>query len=393
MYLNSNHRFKDYSMYPIRLPFYGEWKVSQGHNGDMTHKSKWRNAWDFVIVDTDGNTYRDYGYKLDDYYCYNKAILSPYDGYVEEVIDGIPDNEIGDVNVEENWGNTIIIRHGEGFYSKISHIRAGSFKVSKSEFVKAGQAIAFCGNSGRSPEPHIHLQLQKVPFIDGETIDYPVSQFVKKIENGYEYKAYANPEKDDLISNIDINPLMKKAFHFIPGDKISFDVEKNGKTKRADWEVYTNIYNYSYIYCRTSNSYAYFTEDGKNFYFYNFVGSKRSLLYYFFLAAYKVPLGFYKDVTVKDTYALNFTYNKPGLFFQDFVAPFFVFLKSNFTLQYKEIDEVINPSYLTLNSFTDKFFFGKLTGRKNFSIEISKEGIETVNIFFKNKTIKATCIK
>jgi hypothetical protein len=70
MYLNSNHRFKDYSMYPIRLPFYGEWKVSQGHNGDMTHKSKWRNAWDFVIVDTDGNTYRDYGYKLDDYYYY-----------------------------------------------------------------------------------------------------------------------------------------------------------------------------------------------------------------------------------------------------------------------------------------------------------------------------------
>jgi len=393
MYLNSNHRFKDYSMYPIRLPFYGEWKVSQGHDGEMTHKSKWKNAWDFVIADSDGSTYRDYGARLDDYYCYNKAILSPYDGYVEELIDGIPDNEIGDVNVEENWGNTIVLRHGEGFYSKISHIKAGSFKVMKGEWVRAGQVVAFCGNSGRSPEPHIHFQLQGVPFVEGQTIDYPISQYIKKTANGIEYKSYSIPQKDDIISNIDINPLMKKAFHFIPGGKISFDVEKNGKTKRADWEVYTNIYNYSYIYCRTSNSYAYFTEDGKNFYFYNFVGSKRSLLYYFFLAAYKVPLGFYRDVAVKDTFALNFTFSKAGLFIQDFIAPFYVFLKSNYTLRYKEIDEVINPTYLALNSSAEKLFFGKPAGAKHFSIEIGREGIETINVFLKNKKIKAVCIR
>jgi len=393
MYLNNNHRFKDFSLYQVRLPFYGEWKVSQAHEGEMTHKSKWRNAWDFVIVDSDGKTYKDYGMSLTDYYCYNKAILSPYDGYIEEIIDGIPDNEIGDVNVEENWGNTIVIRHGEGFYSKISHIKAGSFKVMKGEWVRAGQAIAFCGNSGRSPEPHIHLQLQEVPYVDGETVDYPISQYVKRTEEGIEYKSYSNPQKDELVSNIDINPLMKKAFHFIPGDKLTFEVERKGKYKKAEWEVYTNIYNYSYIYCRTSKSYAYFVEDGKNFYFYNFVGSKRSLLYYFFLAAYKVPLGFYKDVTVEDTFAINFTFTKPGLFIQDFIAPFFVFLKSNYRLHYKDIDEVINPSFLTLNSTADKLFFGKLTGSKNFSIEISKEGIETINIFLKNKKIKATCMR
>jgi urea transporter len=393
MYLNSNHRFKDYSYYPIRLPFYGEWKVSQSHDGELTHRAKWRNAWDFVIIDSDDMTYRNLGMKLDDYYSYNKAVLSPYDGYVDEIIDGISDNEIGDVNVDFNWGNTIIIRHGDYFYSKISHLKPGSFKVMKGEWVRAGQLIAFCGNSGRSPEPHIHMQFQELPYIDGETIDYPISQYVKKSENKYEYKSYSRPLKNEIVSNIDINPLMKKALHFIPGDKLKFEVEKKGRIKKAEWEIYTNIYNFSYIYCRTSNSYAYFVEDGRTFYFYNFIGSRRSLLYYFFLATYKVPLGFYKDITIKDTFALNFIYSKLGLFIQDFIAPFFVFLKSNFELKYSEIDEVINPSYLTLNSSAEKLFFGKPTGRKNFSVGINKDGIDTIKVFFKNKTIKATCIK
>lgn len=393
MYLNSNHRFRDYSQYPIRLPFYGEWKVSQGHDGEFTHKSKWQYAWDFVIMDSEGMTYRDAGLNVDDYYCYNKAVLAPFDGYVDEIVDGIPDNPIMDMNVEENWGNTIVIRHGENFYSKISHLKGGSFKVRKGDWVKAGQLIAFCGNSGRSPEPHIHFQLQEVPYINGESLEYPISQFVKKNESGYEYNSYSIPEKDDVVSNIEINSLMKKAFHFIPGDKIIFEVEKKGKVKKIQWEVYTNIYNYSYIYCRTTNSIAYFVDDGRTFYFYNFIGSKRSMLYYFFLAAYKVPLGFYKDVSIKDTFALHFVYSKAGLFLQDFIAPFFVFLNSDYNLKYEKIDEVINPSYLTLSSTTEKFFFGKKTGGKKFSIEISKDGIETIRVFLKNKTIKATCIR
>lgn len=393
MYLNSNHRFKDYSLYPIRLPFYGEWKVMQGFDGEFTHKAGWKYAWDFVITDVEGQTYRNYGTDVKDYYCYNKAVLSPYDGYIDEITDGIPDNPINDVNVENNWGNTIIIRHGENFYSKISHLKAGSFKVMKGEWVRAGQLLAFCGNSGRSPEPHIHFQLQETPFINGETIEYPVSQYVKKSDSSYEYKSYTHPEKDDIVSNIEINPLMQKAFHFIPGNKIEFEVEVKGKVKKVRWEVFTTIYNYSYIYCKTSNSYAYFVDDGRTFYFYNFVGSKRSLLYHFFLAAYKVPLGFYKDVEIKDTFALHFVYSKVGLFLQDFIAPFFIFLKSDYRLKYNEIDEVINPSRLTLNSQVEKTFFGKKTAEKKYLLEINKNGIETIKIFLKKKTITARCIK
>ena len=393
IFLNKNHRFKDYKLYPVRLPFFGEWKVSQGHDGEQTHKDKWKNAWDFVIVDENFKTYKDNGTALTDYYSYNKAVLSPYDGFVEDLIDGVPDNEINDVNLENNWGNTIIIRHGDYFYSKLSHLKPGSFKVIKGEWVKTGQLVATCGNSGRSPEPHLHLQFQSTPAIDGETISYPISQYFKKDNKGNKYKSYSYPEVGNIVSNIEINSLMRKAFHFIPGNKITFGVERKGKTRRVDWEVFTDIYNNSYIYCKNSNSCAYFVEDGRTFYFYNFIGDRSSLLYYFFLSAYKVPLGFYKDVIILDTFALNFVFSKAGLFIQDFIAPFYVFLKSNFSLIYKQIDDSISPSYLELSAVAEKKFFGRTTGEKKFLIEISKDGIENIKIFLRKKMITAKCIR
>lgn len=391
-FVNNNHRYKDKVYFSMRLPFFGEWSVSQGHNGEITHKDKWQYAWDFVIRDSDHHTYGREGVSLEDYYCYNKAVLSPSDGVVEEIVDGIPDNPIGDINLESNWGNSIIIKHSDGFYSQISHLKPYSFKVTKGEWVKAGQMIAACGNSGRSPEPHLHFQLQSVPIVGAETVDYPLGYYLKKETKTLSFKSYSKPELHDIVSNLEINSLMKSAFHFLPGQKIKFEVDIKGKRTIVEWEAITDIYNVSYIYCKQSNSYAYYANDDRVFYFYNFVGSKRSLLYYFFLATYKAPLCFYKDLIVEDTIAINHVYTKPGLLIQDFVAPFYIFLKADFNLAYKEKDDEINPSLLTFNSSVTKSFLGMKTEGVKFEIKVSKEGINEITVFLKNKTIRGKCI-
>ena len=93
---------------------------------------------------------KDFSGAIDDY---NKAIeLNPNQAEAY--------NNIGDVNLGDNWGNTIIIKHGDYLFSKISHIKEGSFKVRVGDYVKKGDVLAVCGNSGRSPEPHLHFQLQ-----------------------------------------------------------------------------------------------------------------------------------------------------------------------------------------------------------------------------------------
>jgi urea transporter/murein DD-endopeptidase MepM/ murein hydrolase activator NlpD len=392
-FVNNNHRYKDHVYFSIRLPFYGVWVVSQGHDGEITHKDKWRHAWDFVIRDNENKTYGSYGTSAENYYCYGKAILSPADGYVEDIVDGIPDNSIGDVNTDSNWGNTIIIRHGDGLYSQMSHLKPYSFKVKKGDRVRSGQAVAGCGNSGRSPEPHLHFQFQTIPVIGAETVDYPLGYYLLKNSGTPELKSFERPAFGDNVSNLEVNSIMKNAFHFIPGQKISFDVTDKGKKKRTDWEVITDIYNVSYIYCRNSDSCAYFANDDRVFYFYNFTGDKKSLLYYFFLSAYKMPLGFYEGVEVKDTVAINHVYTKSELFFQDFIAPFYVFLGADYDLKYTYRDEEINSSRLEIVSGVTKSLFGQKTKISDFHISLTKNGIKKIIIKLKNKSITAECLE
>ena len=178
----------------------------------------------------------------------------------------------------------------------------------------------------------------------------------------------------------------------MPGQKIKFEVDTKGKRSVVEWEFVTDIYNVSYIYCKNSNSYAYYANDDRVFYFYNFVGSKKSLLYYFFLAAYKTPLGFYKDLNVEDTIALNHVYSKTGLIIQDFIAPFYIFLKSDFNLVYKDKDDEINPSLMSFDSGINKSFFRFKTQSIKFNVKVSKDGLNSITVFLKNKTIKAKCI-
>jgi len=116
-------RFGVLPFFSMKLPFWGEWKVTQGHSGEITHKDRWRHAWDFEIFDEEGNTYEGTGDYPEDYYCYNKPVVAPADGVVEEIDAGVSDNIIGNMDIGHNWGNSIVIKHGEQFYSQVSHLK------------------------------------------------------------------------------------------------------------------------------------------------------------------------------------------------------------------------------------------------------------------------------
>jgi murein DD-endopeptidase MepM/ murein hydrolase activator NlpD len=147
-----------------------------------------------------------------DYYCYNKPVFAPADGYVETIIDNIDDNEIGQVNTINNWGNSIVIRHLNGLYTQISHLRKGTFKVSKGEFVKKGDILANCGNSGRSPEPHLHFQVQTLPNVGAKTLDYPFAYYYRQNENTDLLMQFKKPEKGDIVSPVSTNNFIFSAF-------------------------------------------------------------------------------------------------------------------------------------------------------------------------------------
>ncbi len=389
---NASERFKELQYIPISLPFFGEWTVSQAHEGEYTHKAEWRHAWDFVIEDENQKQFRGSGDNVTDYYCYDKKVIAPADGVVQEIINGIEDNVIGDVNINQNWGNTIVIKHTEYLYSQLSHLKAGSIEVNKGDFIRKGQVLAVCGNSGRSPYPHVHFQLQATPFVGSETLDYPLSHYIIKSGNEFRLQSFEKPKQGDIISIIQTNILLKNALHFIPGQRLDFKHFENNKTEEINWEVKTDIYNNSYIQCTKTKSFAYFFNDGNIHYFKNFIGNRKSLLFNFYLAIFKLQTGFYKDMQIEDNIPVNHTFHGLLLILQDFFAPFHFFLKSKFRIQYGELDDELSPSKIQLNSTVEIYAFLRKLKTMDFSVDIDKNGIKKIS-FTENGQKRAECIR
>ncbi len=383
---NSRQRFDPAWIFSFRLPFHGRWTVSQGHDGSYTHQGEWRHAWDFVIEDNRGKTFKDSGDLLTDYYCFGKDVLSPGYGTVEIVEDGIDDNIVGEVNLIKNWGNTVIIRHADHLYSKLSHLQKGSIRVKKGDTVKPGDIIGKAGNSGRSPYPHLHFQFQATPYIGSPTLFYPFGSYLRYHENKPELMTYAIPQEGEVVANIEVNELLQKAFQFVPGQKIRFQTSGTPLARGTEWEVRTNVYNQSYLYCTETGSKAWFWTEDNVFYFTGFEGNKRSLLYYFFLAAYRIYKGFYREITVRDSYPLHLVYPRTRLVFQDLIAPFWIYLQATYELHYTWIDNPVMPSRLKMES--------KMKEQPlRFLIEIDTKGIAAFVITRDNKMLKATCIE
>ena len=387
-YHNSMERFKNNTYVHVHLPYFGEWFVSQAHNGKITHKGDFRQAWDFVITDENKKTYRIPGTDVKDFYCYAKPVLAPAAGQIVVLEDEVDDNAIGDANVEKNWGNTIIIKHTDFLYSKLSHIKKDSFKVKQGDYVKKGDVLGLCGNSGRSPEPHIHFQLQSTAYLNAGTIDYPICYYLTKEEEKYAFHSFENPNEGETVLKAIPTPLITQAFHFIPGMKMNFEVKRGNETTIESWEVFADSANETYIYCKTTDSIAFFTNNETLHYFISFKGDKNSLLYYFYLGAHKILLGYYRGLEVNDALPVSGFYGGLSKFLQDFTAPFYIYLKANYSAAFSEIDNEQNPGKVIITSTAWKG--SKKTGndKMEFEMELSDNVLSKFTV--KNKDLCIT---
>ncbi len=328
---NYDQRFNDGKYMSIGLPVWGEWVVTQGHSGEHTHKNEWRHAWDFEIQDENGDTFKNGGLVPEDYYCYGKPVMAPAAAMVYDILDGIDDNLIGDMDVEHNWGNTIILKHAEGLYTKLSHLQKGSFQVFIGQQVAKGQQLAKAGNSGRSPVPHLHMQIQFTPFIGSKTAEYPLTDYVLMNDDVPELKTYSIPEKGQRIASINIDESIARAYHFIPGQILSG--HWTNKEERAfQWEVQSDSLNNLWLYCAKTKSKAYFSKYEGMFRFNWFEGKKDSALFWFYLSSFKIVTAFVPGLKIEESLPENLLLPAWLRSVQDVLAPFYVFSKADYRL-------------------------------------------------------------
>lgn len=390
-HLSITERLNNEKYIRFQLPFLGQWMVSQGYDGNITHKGDWNKALDFIIVNEELKTYSTNAAKPEDFYCYNKPILAPANGIVQEIVDYLDDNEIGKIDQQRNWGNSIVLKHAEGLYTKMSHLKKNSFRVKIGDYVKQGDWLASCGNSGRSPEPHLHFQVQYTPYIGSKTSAYPIAGFLAKKGTGQsEFFEFSIPQETDVVSNLDTNSALKAAFDFLPGAR--FTVEAEG-VETGDCEVFTDAYNQSYLYCHRSKATAYFAKNEVSFYFKSFYGRRDSLLFCFYEACYKIIFTTNPDIRVSDQFPLLLSKNGLLKWVQDVVSPFYIFSRlfyesENFTSGNDFFDENITINSRQITQF--------LTTRKLISkstVQIKDNKITSFTMVRNHKTIEATCLQ
>ena len=366
---------------PLALPFLGEWRCTQGYaDGGPTHQGPWGQALDFVITDAEGQTYQGNGRALNDFYCYDKPVLAPADGVVEEVVQHLPDNPIGHVDTRHNWGNTVVLRHAPGLYSQLSHLRAHSVRVRPGQAVRRGEVLATCGSSGRSPEPHLHFQVQATPAVGSPTLPYPLAYFLAEKSASSTHpspstapaapctcqrqrvavlKTGTVPQANELVRPPPAQPHLSQALHLPPGQRLA--VRLAATTAAAPpqvWEVFTDAYNTRYLRCHHTGAVAYFEQDEAVFQCTAYYGSREAWLYWFYLAAYRVPLCYLPHPGVVPL-PLSVV-RHPGLgWLQDAVAPFFRFVRPVFALRWLGPEPGLAARQLRLGSQVKVAYWGR----------------------------------
>lgn len=353
-YLSSIYRFGGNSI-KINLPFIGEWSVYQAFNGEWTHKGAWKYAYDFVIK-KEGKTYKDEGHFLEDYYAFGKDVISPINGYIIAIKSDLPDNFIGNVDRLNNWGNFIIIQSNYGYYVEISHLMQNSLSVQVGDYVQMGQIIAKCGNSGYSPEPHIHIQVQKYAVLGSETIPFT---FIDYIENGKLYY-YKLPDLNQNITSAITDKATQIHLTFILDDKFNY-IDQNEK----EYLIEVKMNNSGEFYLYDGANKLYFYLDSKLFYFYEYEGAN-SYLKEFFKIAPKIPL-INMHIEYEDLIPIEYRYGKFKRAFLEFLMTFNHKIYNGKTLYKKEPLKISSKYGEAHFSFYEKGF-KEIIG-KNFKLK------------------------
>ena len=237
----------------ISAPFLGRWICTQSVDGTITHRDAWRHALDFQVTDDDGELFVGDGSRLEDYRCYRLPVVAPAKGIVAVGVDEIPDNPVGEINVEDNWGNLVIIYHAPGLYSLVCHLSPGTITVKEGQHVRLGETVGLCGNSGRSPTPHLHFQLQATARVGAPTLALELQDLIVEDEEGETMVSVMVPEEGMIVRNVEPEPTLGRRLRFEYGDTLRLktdgrieelvaDIDLNGTFRLASRDLRATLY-------------------------------------------------------------------------------------------------------------------------------------------------------
>jgi len=286
----------------LLLPFAGEWRVWQGFDGEWTHQGAQQHACDFIL-EMDGKSYRNDGSQLDDYHAWRKPVLAPIKGRVVARYDTVVDNPPGEVNRVENWGNWVIIDSGFGWHVLIAHFACGSIKAAPGQWLEAGACIGLCGNSGYSPQPHIHIHVQYGDAPGAATLPFLFQSYADQNR----FIAAGVPSEKSLVEALAKDHELSRLTALILDQTYRYRLIRDGK-EALDVEVKVAMSEAGETLLQTENGQLYFNNDAGSFYFYRIEGDDPMLAMLFSVLP-RLPLHYKKGLVWSDRLPLAARYS------------------------------------------------------------------------------------
>jgi murein DD-endopeptidase MepM/ murein hydrolase activator NlpD len=198
------------------------------------------------------------------------------------------------VDKTNNWGNLVIIRDARGFFVEISHFAHGSIVVEEGAWVERGAYLGLCGNSGYSPQPHIHIQVQLTDTVGAHTVPF---SFVNYANHGHFHANELPPEGrvvEPLYGKTNRNPKTPSIWNKANKN----NVFKNGK-KIDDLTLTVKMLPDGMFYFDSGRGKLYFGQYEGAFYFYSVEG-RDPYLKLMLLALPRLPLACRKNLQWSD---------------------------------------------------------------------------------------------
>jgi murein DD-endopeptidase MepM/ murein hydrolase activator NlpD len=316
-YRTRRSRFQWLHAVAFQLPVRGVWTCTQGVDGAFTHRGAWRHAFDFEVRDAGGKLCHGEGRTNEDFCCFRLPVLAAADGTVVSVENDVPDNAVGAMDVERNWGNHVLVHHAPGLYSLVAHLARGSVKVYAGQPVRRGDVLGLAGSSGRSPRPHVHFHLQGTPLLGAPTLPCRFTDVVA-MGDGPSVQMAVVPSEGDALRNLEPGDEVPEYLPFEPGRRWSFRAGDAVERLVAD----VDLYGRPVVRSRDREATLFHGKSADFFTAFDAVGDKRSVLHLIRAALPRVPL--------EANLALGWTDHLPARPFRPFLSRVLLDLLSPF---------------------------------------------------------------
>ena len=318
-------RFPHLNTPALSLPFDGQRVITQAFAGPLTHRGQWQYALDFEM-EREGRTHRESGAALADFFIFNTPVLSPCAGFVSYVVNHVSDNPPGGNNPDENWGNFVIIYSDAGYYVLLAHLKCGSAAVYAGQRVFRGTLLGQCGNSGRSPVPHLHLQIQNSGYVGGATRPFCLKHYVEVSPDGKNpiYRTSGMPGAGATVrSTTPQAALSESLYSWLPGEyRYRITGENGGSWEETILLDFDEVGRYRMRSRRTPARLSALISEGV-FLSTDFEGDSRSLLAFIAAGLARVPCAAEAGLIWHDCVSAAPFFVSVHRWLRDFIEPFF----------------------------------------------------------------------